>query len=162
MSVTLFKNIGAIIQSHLKAPLLQKGNAMAQLQTCEDAWLAIENDKIVEFGSMKDWESIKGKYPESATVIDVEGKFILPAFCDSHTHIVYAGSRENEFVYKIKGMSYEDIAKQGGGIINSAKKLQNTSEDELFENAQKRINEMIKMGTGAIEIKSGYGLTTGG
>ncbi len=159
MPITLFKNIGAIVQSHPEAPVLQKGSSMTTLNAQEDAWLAIEDDKILAYGSMKDWETNQNKY-SSAKVIDVEGRFILPTFCDSHTHIVYAGSRENEFVYKIKGMSYEEIAKQGGGIINSAKKLQNTSEEELIENAQRRINEMIKMGTGAIEIKSGYGLTT--
>jgi imidazolonepropionase len=159
MSITLFKNIGAIVQSHLIDPVLQKGSQMATLNTQEDAWLAIEDEKILAFGSMKDWESIQNKY-STAKVVNVEGRFILPTFCDSHTHIVYAGSRENEFVYKIKGMSYEEIAKQGGGIINSAKRLQNTPEEELLINAQRRIDEMIKMGTGAIEIKSGYGLTT--
>lgn len=159
MPVTLLKNIGAIVQSHSISPNLQKGNQMATLNTQEDAWMAIEDDKILAYGSMKEWENIQNKYP-SAQIADIDGKFILPTFCDSHTHIVYAGSRENEFVYKIKGMSYEEIAQQGGGIINSAKKLQNTSEEELIENAQKRIHEMVKMGTGAVEIKSGYGLTT--
>lgn len=159
MYFTIFKNIGAIIQAYTVPPSLIKGSKMSALETLENAWLIIEDENILAFGSMQEWEAVQSRYP-NAKIIDVEGRFILPTFCDSHTHMVYAGSRENEFVYKIKGMSYEEIAQQGGGIINSAKRLQQTSEEELLENAQKRVDEMIKMGTGALEIKSGYGLTT--
>jgi imidazolonepropionase len=160
MSMTLFKNIGSIIQAFPESPAIIKGGNMAHLSCLDNTWLAIEGEKIIEFGPMADWDQILNiKYPH-ATVIDLKGKYIMPTFCDSHTHIVYSGSRENEFVYKIKGMSYEEIAQQGGGIINSAKRLQQTSEEELLISAQNRIHEMIKMGTGAIEIKSGYGLTT--
>jgi len=159
MAVILFKNIKSIIQAYETSPGIKKGADMARLTTLDNAWMVTRDEFIDSFGSMDTWNSIIEKFPD-AEVIDVTGKFIMPAFCDSHTHIVYAGSRENEFVYKIKGMSYEDIAKQGGGIINSAKRLQQTGEDELYENAQRRINEMMKMGTGAVEIKSGYGLTT--
>lgn len=161
MSVTLFKNIGAILQAHATSPAIKKGIDMGKMVFLENAWLAIENDKILEFGSMNCWDQIiSTKYTQSIEIKDLDGKFLMPTFCDSHTHIVFAGSRENEFVFKIKGMSYEEIAQQDGGILNSAKKLQETSEDSLFESAQHRIDEMIKLGTGAIEIKSGYGLTT--
>ncbi len=133
---------------------------MQSLPVLENAWLVIENGLFKEWGSMEDFERIYAStYGYIAQAEDLQGKSILPCFCDSHTHIVYAGSRENEFVYKIKGMSYEEIAQKGGGILNSAKKLQDTNEEDLYENAQKRLNEMISMGTGAIEIKSGYGLT---
>jgi imidazolonepropionase len=160
MLITLFKNIGSILQAYPESPEIMKGEKMAQLTCLNDAWLAINGEKILAFGPMADWEDTVGHQYPHASIVDLEGKYLMPTFCDSHTHIVYAGSREQEFVYKIKGMSYEDIAQQGGGIINSAKRLQQTSEEELLIAAQNRIHEMIKMGTGAIEIKSGYGLTT--
>jgi len=127
---------------------------MAHLPGIDDAWLLIEDDKIHSYGSMKN-------VPDSSNtdVIDGTGRYVFPTWCDSHTHIVFAGSRETEFVSKIQGLSYEEIAKQGGGILNSAKKLATTSEDELFDSAWIRLEEMKHTGTGAIEIKSGYGLS---
>lgn len=127
---------------------------MANLPVIENAYLHIKDGRIEDYGSMTDMPSIN-----AAENIDATGCFVFPSFVDSHTHLVFAASREEEFVYKIKGMSYEEIAAKGGGILNSAKKLQATSEDELFERALVRANEIIGFGTGAAEIKSGYGLT---
>jgi imidazolonepropionase len=130
-----------------------KGVAMSNLPSIDNAYLLIENGIIKQFGA--DEES-----PERADeIINAAGKFVLPAWCDSHTHIVFAGNRSNEFVDKIRGLSYEDIAAKGGGILNSAALLQNTSEEELYENALERLNEISGTGTGAVEIKSGYGLS---
>lgn len=126
---------------------------MKTLHSIENAFLLIENGVIKNFGRNDD-------APERADeVIDATGKFVLPAWCDSHTHIVYAGSRESEFVDKINGLSYEEIAARGGGILNSAKRLAETSEEELFESAWQRLEGMRSNGTGAVEIKSGYGLS---
>jgi imidazolonepropionase len=135
------------------------GSDMANLPVLEDAFLMIANGKIENFGSMSDclFEDNKGG---EVQVIDASGKLVFPSFCDSHTHIVYAGSRENEFVDKIKGLSYEEIAKRGGGILNSAARLHAASEEELLEQALARTEEVVRYGTGAIEIKSGYGLNT--
>ncbi len=128
---------------------------MSQLPVIERACLLIRNGTIHWFGPMDQ------NAPERADqVIDATGRFVFPCFVDSHTHMVFAGSREGEFVDKIKGMGYEEIAKKGGGILNSAKRLQNTSEEELYVSALERLEEVISTGTGAIEIKSGYGLTT--
>lgn len=127
---------------------------MKTLPVLENAYLIIEHDTIVEYGSMDDFEPI-----EADQVIDATGKVVLPAWCDSHTHIVYAGDRSPEFVDRINGLSYEDIANRGGGILNSAEKLQNTSEDDLYQQSLERLNSVIKLGTGTVEIKSGYGLT---
>src|SRR5687767_1473059 len=157
MSITVFKNIKGLLQTHFLPPAQQKGKSISELSLIENAWLAIQDDLIVDSGPMNTFDP--NAYP-SAGYVDVDGRFILPSFCDSHTHIVFAGSREAEFVDKIKGKTYEEIAKSGGGILNSAKRLQQTSEEELLESAQQRVNEMIHLGTGAIEIKSGYGLTT--
>lgn len=129
------------------------GKNMAVLPSIENAYLLIENGLIKAYGPMAGLPSFMGE------VIDAEGKFVLPTFVDSHTHLVFAASREEEFVDKIKGMSYAEIAKKGGGILNSAKKLQKTSEEELFQFALKRVNEIIGFGTACVEIKSGYGLT---
>lgn len=131
---------------------------MAALRQLDNAWLITANDRILDFGPMDTWDQVKDQFQPSS-IMDCTGKFILPAFCDSHTHIVYAGSRENEFVDKINGLSYEEIARRGGGILNSAERLRQTSEEELVEQALGRLNEMMRMGTGAVEIKSGYGLT---
>jgi imidazolonepropionase len=131
-----------------------KGKEMASLPSIKDAFLKIEGDTIVDYGRMEDLQE-----PIEEELIDANGQFVLPAWCDSHTHLVFDGSREEEFVDKIKGVSYEEIAKKGGGILNSAKKLQEATEDELFEQAWKRLDEVRQTGTGAIEIKSGYGLT---
>lgn len=140
-----------------KSRLKVAGEEMKKLFSINDAWLAIEDDKIADFGSMKDFPGISDW--SDLTVIDASGKIIFPTWCDSHTHIVFAGSRETEFVDRINGLSYEEIAKRGGGILNSAKRLQDASEEELIESALIRLNEIMRQGTGAVEIKSGYGLT---
>ncbi|MBI4646396.1 MAG: imidazolonepropionase [Bacteroidia bacterium] len=150
----LIKNIKELIKVEQIPRLLIKGKEMSFLETIENAFLLIENEKISDFGEMKDCPEYSGK------VIDASGKMIFPSFCDSHTHIVYAGSREIEYIDKIKGLSYEEIARRGGGILNSAKLLHNTSEDDLYAQSIVRINEIIRLGTGAVEIKSGYGLNT--
>lgn len=128
---------------------------MQKLNTIDHAYLLIEDDKIADFGKMDDLNSADF----NGDIIDAAGKMVFPSFCDSHTHLVYAGSREIEYGDKIRGLSYEEIAKRGGGILNSAKLLHNTSEDSLYQQALARINEIIAFGTGAVEIKSGYGLT---
>ncbi len=156
---TLIKNIKELIGIQEEGKLLLKGKEMAQLNTIQDAWLLINGENIEDFGSMQDLnEETLGDIDEY-NEIDATGKIVMPSFCDSHTHIVYAGSREIEYSDKIKGLSYEEIAKRGGGILNSAKLLHNTSEDDLYEQSLERIHEIIGQGTGAVEIKSGYGLT---
>lgn len=158
---TLIRNIGQIAGIVEAGVMRKEGVSMSETGTLENAWLLIEDDKIVCFGSMSDCPDLSqesGQY--SFDVIDADGGFLLPAFCDSHSHIVFAGTREQEFLDKIKGLSYAEIAAHGGGILNSADLLHNTSEDELYRQAMERVNEMIAKGTGAIEIKSGYGLTT--
>ena len=138
-----------------------KGAELGNIEQLNNAWLSIHDGLISGFGKM---ETIAADVALSSfkEVMSVKGKSILPTWCDSHTHIVFAGSREDEFVSRIKGVSYETIAKNGGGILNSAKKLNETSEEELFESASARLRSLIKMGTGAIEIKSGYGLCLAG
>jgi len=127
---------------------------MKTLQILENAYIYIEHDTIIEFGLMEDYVPI-----EAETTIDASGKIVLPSWCDSHTHTAYAGERTLEFVDRINGLTYAEIANNGGGILNSAKLLQNTSEEDLYTQSIKRVDELIKMGTGAIEIKTGYGLT---
>lgn len=134
-----------------------RGNELNVLSTLENAYLAIENGLIVDYGSMHELAGIDDWH--NLEVIDAEGKYVLPAFCDSHTHIVFAATRENEFEDRINGLTYEEIGKKGGGILNSAKKLATMSEDDLFESSLKRINLIRSLGTGAVEIKSGYGLS---
>lgn len=158
----LIKNIRGLVQVEKNPGLKVCGRKMSELEVIYGAYLFIYDGLIQEFGSMQDLDEeriIAGKnsHPE---VIDASGRFVFPSFCDSHTHIVYAGSREKEFVHKLKGFSYEEIAKRGGGILNSASLLHNTSEDELYSQALDRIYEIIDTGTGAVEIKSGYGLNT--
>jgi imidazolonepropionase len=150
----LIKNIKTLVQCEESNRTWVAGSDMDRLPTIDTAFLLIENDKIKDFGPMDKCPNINAK------TIDATGKFVFPSFCDSHTHIVYAGSREIEYVDKIRGLSYEEIAERGGGILNSAKRLAETSEDELYSQALARVNEMIAFGTGAIEIKSGYGLDT--
>ncbi len=137
------------------------GKEMSELNNISDAFLYIRDGYISDFGKMKDLQSA-GILTENQNVeiIDATGKFVFPSFCDSHTHLVYAGSREIEYTDKIRGLSYTEIAKRGGGILNSAKKLRETSENELFNQSMVRVNEIIGLGTGAVEIKSGYGLNT--
>jgi imidazolonepropionase len=153
MASTLITNIKLLAGTHEHSQLL-RGAALAHLPSIENAWLLIEDGIIAAYGTT---DALPAKQP--STVIDATGKLVLPAWCDSHTHIVFAASREEEFVDKIKGLSYADIAAKGGGILNSAKKLSATSEDELFRLAWNRLEELAKLGTGAIEIKSGYGLS---
>lgn len=152
---TLIKNIGQIAGIVEEGVLRKEGAAMSEIGLLDNAWLLIDNERIADFGQMDALPSEEG-----GGVIDADGGMVLPAFCDSHTHIVFAGTREQEFLDKIKGLSYAEIAAHGGGILNSADLLHRTSEDELYRQAMSRVNEMISKGTGAIEIKSGYGLTT--
>ena len=130
------------------------GAELNEIGTLENAWLLTGGDRIKDYGSMDCFEEVEG-----CELLDAEGGWLFPSFCDSHTHLVYAGSREQEFLDKINGLSYEEIAKRGGGILNSADRLHDTSEDELYSQAMERINEIAAMGTGLVEIKSGYGLT---
>lgn len=158
---TLIRNIGQIAGIVEAGVMRKEGVSMSETGTLENAWLLIEDDKIACFGPMSDCPDLPQESgQDSFDVIDADGGFVLPAFCDSHSHIVFAGTREQEFLDKIKGLSYAEIAAHGGGILNSADLLHNTSEDELYRQAMERVNEMIAKGTGAIEIKSGYGLTT--
>lgn len=150
----LITNIKQLLQVYESNVTIVKGAAMQTLPILENAYLYIENDTIIEYGDMSNCEGI-----EAETTIDATGRIVLPSWCDSHTHLVYAGDRTAEFVDRINGLSYEDIANRGGGILNSAEVLQNTTEDDLYEQSIKRLNELIKMGTGAVEIKTGYGLT---
>lgn len=158
---TLIRNIGQIAGIVEAGVMRKEGVSMSETGTLENAWLLIEDDKIACFGPMSDCPDLSQESgQDSFDVIDADGRFVLPAFCDSHSHIVFAGTREQEFLDKIKGLSYAEIAAHGGGILNSADLLHNTSEDELYRQAMERVNEMMAKGTGAIEIKSGYGLTT--
>lgn len=152
---TLIKDIGQIAGIVEEGILRKEGAAMSETGTLDSAWLLIDNERIADFGPMDALPSEEG-----CEIIDAEGGMVLPAFCDSHTHIVFAGTREQEFLDKIEGLSYAEIAAHGGGILNSADLLHLTSEEELYRQAMLRVNEMISKGTGAIEIKSGYGLTT--
>ncbi len=157
----IIKNIKQLLQTSEVSVKYVSGEQMKKLPLTENAYLEIEDDKIVCFGQMTDsYYAKKIKKLSDSEIIDAENKIVMPAFCDSHTHIVYAGSREGEFVDKIKGLSYEEIAKKGGGILNSAKLVAETSEEDLYEQSLKRLNEIISLGTGAVEIKSGYGLST--
>lgn len=151
---TIIINIKELIQ--IREALITKvsGSEMAILPSLKNAFLVFENDLITDFGLMENFP--KNKFDK---IIDAKGKVVLPAWCDSHTHIVYAGNREQEFVDRINGMTYEEIANRGGGILNSAKKLNETSEEEIYNQSKKRLEEVMHLGTGAIEIKSGYGLT---
>ena len=154
MSSLLIRGAKALVQVHEHPVSLVKGAQMAHLPTLENAWLLIENERITAFGTME-------TCPERADeIVDASGRYVMPTWCDSHTHLVFAASREEEFTYRIKGMSYEEIAQNGGGILNSARKLRAMPEEALFEAAWNRLQEVIGYGTGAIEIKSGYGLDT--
>lgn len=156
MSKLLIKNIKSLIQVREANVSKVCGKDMSVLPCIDDAWLAIDNGLIADYGKMEDFPGITDW--KDLEVIDASGKLVMPCYADSHTHIVYAGNRESEFVDRINGLTYEEIAKRGGGILNSAKKLRETSEDELFDQSFTRFNEIILQGTGAVEIKSGYGL----
>jgi imidazolonepropionase len=150
------KNIKGLVGVHDLNIRVVKGAEMQSLPILENAWLALEDGQIADFGLMSDWPGITDW--RELEVIDAAGKYVLPSWVDSHTHIVYAGSREGEFADRIAGLTYEEIAARGGGILNSVAKLRTTSEEELFQNALQRLDDMMLMGTGAVEIKSGYGL----
>ncbi|MGB1306865.1 MAG: imidazolonepropionase [Flavobacteriales bacterium] len=155
---TVIKNISELVQVEHQIRKWVSGSEMSKIDTIKDGFIEIQDGIITAFGSMDQWTGIDDW--NNTEIIDANGGMVFPSYCDSHTHLVFAGNRENEWEQRIKGASYEDIAKNGGGILNSAKKLQETSEDELLEKALQRAKKVMKMGTGAIEIKSGYGLTT--
>ncbi len=151
----LITNIKELLQIRPSGLKMVSGSDMNILPSIKNAYLLIEGDQIADFGPMENCP----KY-NSTAIIDAKGKLVLPTWCDSHTHVVYAGNREQEFVDRIHGMTYEEIANRGGGILNSAEKLRNTSENELYEQSIERVKNILRLGTGALEIKSGYGLTT--
>jgi len=157
----LIENIKKLVLTEDNPRKFVRGKAMAELNSIDNAWLLIREGKIADFGSMKELDKTNLLFEtEEAKVIDAAGKLVFPSFVDSHTHLVYPASREIEYVDKIKGLSYEEIAKRGGGILNTARKMQEISEDELYQQAMQRLDEIISYGTGAVEIKSGYGLST--
>ena len=166
---TLIKNIKELVQVEYQPKLRASGSEMAQMETVKDAYLLVEDGKIKVFGPMSELahsSALAGTSPnlgEELRVdkeVDATGRMVFPTFCDSHTHLVYANSREREFVDKIRGLSYEEIAKRGGGILNSAAATAAASEEELYDMAQQRLEQAVRLGTGAMEIKSGYGLST--
>jgi imidazolonepropionase len=156
MSKITIQNIKELVGISHSGILLKKGAEMNQLSTIKNAFVIIENGLIKSFGEMTDLPSLEN---DNFTVIDAKNKLVFPSWCDSHTHLVFAAPRDEEFVDRIKGLTYEEIALKGGGILNSAERLQETSEDELYDSAMIRIHEIINLGTGAVEVKSGYGLT---
>ena len=151
----LFKNIKQLLQVRDTDVEKVAGKDMGELPVLDHAFLVTENDRIADFGPMDHIPDIKADHE-----VDATGKMLLPTWCDSHTHLVYAGNREKEFVDRIRGLTYEEIASRGGGILNSARRLGLSSEDEIYEQSSKRLQEIMQLGTGAVEIKSGYGLTT--
>jgi imidazolonepropionase len=156
MHKLLLKNIGQLLGVYETAPQKLSGVAMGLVPQLEDAWLACEDGLIADFGHMADFPGITDW--KDLEVIDCTGRMVMPCFADSHTHIVYSGSREKEFSDRINGLSYEDIAARGGGILNSVARLRSTTEDDLYHQALVRFEEIMQQGTGAVEIKSGYGL----
>ncbi|MDP3462189.1 MAG: imidazolonepropionase [Bacteroidales bacterium] len=156
----LIINIKELFGTETNPRVWVAGKDMAEIGSITNAYLFINNGLIADFGKM-DQQKVKGfiQTNPDTRIIDASGKLVFPSFCDSHTHLVYPASREVEYVDKIKGLSYEEIARRGGGILNSAARMQHVSEDELFNSAMERLDEIMKMGTGAVEIKSGYGLT---
>jgi len=154
---TLITNIQELLQVRETSIAKVSGAEMAILPTIKNAFLVIKDNLIADFGAMENLPEIKAD-----KIIDAAGRVVLPTWCDSHTHIVYAGNREQEFVDRINGFTYEEIANRGGGILNSAKKLNETSEEEIYEQSKSRLEEVMHLGTGAVEIKSGYGLTIEG
>ncbi|SHH10863.1 imidazolonepropionase [Flavobacterium micromati] len=155
--ITLITNIKELLQVREISVDKVSGSEMAHLPTIKNAFLLIEDDRIAGFGEMENLPAI-----EADKIIDATGKMVLPCWCDSHTHIVYAGNRDQEFVDRINGLNYEEIANRGGGILNSAKKLNGTTEEDIYNQSKTRLEEVMRLGTGAVEIKSGYGLTVEG
>lgn len=156
----ILQNIKELVQVDSKNRLWVAGKSMAELQTVKNAFLIIEDEQIHDYGPMEKLMQSDFEADDLIMEIDCTGKMVFPSYCDSHTHLVFAATRENEFVDRIKGLTYEEIAQNGGGILNSARLLQEMSEDDLFDQAMLRLEEIALMGTGAVEIKSGYGLTT--
>lgn len=152
----IIHNIGMLVQTRDEKVAFVAGRDMADLPVIENGWLLIEDDIIAAYGPMESMPPLSSDLKR----LDAGGGFLFPAFCDPHTHLVYAGSREMEYTDKIRGLSYEEIARRGGGILNSARLLHETPEEELFRQSMERVREVISFGTGAVEIKSGYGLTT--
>ena len=158
---TLILNIKQLVQTELSHRKWVAGKDMARLGILENAYLLVEEDKIAGFGKMEDLNrEVVYAGGDIVKEIDATGRLVMPSYCDSHTHLVYAGSREIEYIDKIRGLSYEEIAKRGGGILNSCERIRKASEEELFDAAYDRIQEIAGFGTGAVEIKSGYGLDT--
>ncbi len=155
MSLIVY-NIGMLVQIRDQDVAFTAGKDMAELPVLTNSWLLIEDDIIAAYGQMDRLPALGSDIRR----LDAGGRLVFPAFCDPHTHLVYAGSREKEYTDKIRGLSYEEIARRGGGILNSARLLHETSEEDLFRQSMERIREIISFGTGAVEIKSGYGLTT--
>jgi imidazolonepropionase len=161
MKNLLIQNIKELVQVEYEPKNWVAGSDMAKIETVTDAFLLISDGLIAAFGKMHELQSkLSQQMVADARIIDATGKMVFPSFCDSHTHLVYPASREIEYIDKIKGLSYEEIAKRGGGILNSARRMKEISEEELVASALERLNEVITFGTGAVEIKSGYGLTT--
>ena len=159
--ITLLKNIKLLGQTEIEPVAFRAGKDMQTMHNIENAYLIVKDDKFYAFGPMSEWKpSLLEGLEGPCTEIDATGRMVFPSFCDSHTHLVYAGSREIEYIDKIRGLSYEEIAKRGGGILNSAARLHAASEEELFDSAWQRLEEITATGTGAVEIKSGYGLNT--
>ena len=158
METTLFTNINTLVGIHDANVRLLRGADMAQLPSLKNAWLLVKDGRIAAFGSMDALPTNTLQLKQ----ISLNGAWVFPSWCDSHTHLVFAASREEEFVLKIQGKSYEEIALAGGGILNSAQKIQACSEDELFALAKQRLQKVMATGTGAIELKSGYGLSVEG
>lgn len=156
METLLIKNIGELILCESNPPKRKEGKALSKLNTLKNAFIICKDERILDYGSM---EEIPETYLDCAQQIDAAGRLVFPSWVDSHSHLVFAGTREKEFADRIKGLSYEEIAARGGGILNSADRLGQATEDALFETAKTRLREVIEMGTGAIEIKSGYGLS---
>ncbi|WP_316750267.1 imidazolonepropionase [Pedobacter gandavensis] len=156
MASLLITHIGTLVGLHPEGLLMLRGTEMAQLPTLENAWLLCEDGLIADFGTM---DALPVSLPNDLETLHAEGGYVLPSWCDSHSHIVFAAPREEEFAMKIAGKTYEEIAAAGGGILNSAAKMQLATEDAIFEAAALRLNDMIRQGTAALEIKSGYGLT---
>jgi imidazolonepropionase len=157
MSKILIKNIKGLVGVFEHSPAILRGDDLSNLPILENAFLAIENDLIIAYGKMEDWEGIIDW--RDLEIIDASDRYVLPSWCDSHTHLVFAASREGEFVDRINGLTYEEIAARGGGILNSAEKMAHATEDELYESSMIRLQEIMEHGTGAVEIKSGYGLS---
>ncbi|WP_133466344.1 imidazolonepropionase [Sunxiuqinia elliptica] len=155
----LLENIRQLVQVEDEARTWVAGKEMGSLRVLEDAFLVIDDDQIETFGPMKDFNENLVEGADMVMEIDCAGKIVMPGYCDSHTHVVFPASREQEFVDRINGLTYEEIARRGGGILNSAKRMEQRSEDELFADAMVRLDEVKRMGTTAIEIKSGYGLS---